>query len=290
MTLRKKFFRKIVTLSAVFMITDPSIAIRFTDLVITDNHPSNVKYVSLKQLESIANDVNTKYELGVGKSTEASLTATLIHPRVAITAAHCIGGAERAETLKGKKITFYGQTVSILNIIIRANSGIDNRDIALIELGKPITAGNPVEIYKGSIDDLEDQWLLALSYGPIVSQDEKNPIPTGSGGILHLARSHFRKAYRQEVLDVNGESETFPLLTQYPDNDKNNLFRGVGVGGDSGSPLYCKVGNKYQLIGICSSVSHGYLETATKPSDYRAGYINLSDEYENFIKYNVDGI
>lgn len=284
--MKKIFF----SIACCFFIYSTAFAVRYTDLVITDDISTNSKQISLKELEGIAIYENSTKGLGLGKSLDVGLAATLIHPRVAITAAHCVGSQDEAKNLIGKTMTFYGQTVNIVSVNVRSESGIDNKDIALIEFSSPITSGPAVKLYKGERESLEDQWLLSLSYGPICSQNQMTPLAS-EGGILHLARTHYRKIYpNRTIVDTYGRSESFINTAQYPDNDLSNKFRGVGIGGDSGSPLFCKIGDEYQLVGICSSVSHGYLEVPANIDGVRAGYIYLNDEYEAFIRPNAGNI
>lgn len=213
-------------------------------------HGSKNGIVSGKMVD--VNDPDTKYAVLLvireGNSLK-TCTGSVIAKNVILTAGHCARGAEKNQIYavfhpdmmcaSGYNSRMKIQSDDILVHKDYKGDSSAKSDLALVKLSAPVPADYPViDLYDGK-SPLSSDNLLMVGYG-ITSESARD--------------SRFlRKVNKSAKLDsmVDGPNIAF---------DQRDGRGGV-CSGDSGGPIYAKVGNQYKVIGVNSVVAGPKEET-----------------------------
>ncbi len=198
-------------------------------------------------------------------------TATLITPRLALTAAHCLDIAKALNLklrfridLPSKAATGFDQhfvdveTTSVHARWAPATSAFDN-DIALLHFREPIPLIQPVSLYPNA---MEGDWLqkriTAIGYGLLQTRPK----------IIGATRKH------SVELPI---SEVIPLFFRVFDTNKSPCS------GDSGGPALFQDGEQSTILGVASHVT-GSLAAPNQPAcDGMTAYLRI-DAYQTWLK------
>lgn len=191
-------------------------------------------------------DPDTKYAVLLVIREGNSLrtcTGSVISKNVILTAGHCARGAEKNQIYavfhpdmmcsSGYSSSMKVQSDDILVHKDYKGDSSAKSDLALIKLSSPVPADYPVMgLYDGK-SALNSDDLLMVGYG-ITSESARD--------------SRFlRKVNKSAKLDSRVEGPNIVF-------DQRNGRGGV-CSGDSGGPIYAKVGNQYKIIGVNSVVA-----------------------------------
>lgn len=193
-------------------------------------------------------------------------TGVLIHKLWVVTAAHCVDGPTVKNVVFGlgtspnppDPVILSGKA-TIHESYNLPYSEIFSFDLALIRLDQPPPASyKPVSIATEDDYKVGDSVILAgfgvLAHSGDLSVVEDNP------GHLYATSTQIKDIFRKE--DVNFRSDLFAYgLIEFESRDKKS---GACVG-DSGGPMFVKVGSKLKLVGIATG---GYSRTCASRGWY----------------------
>jgi secreted trypsin-like serine protease len=210
--------------------------------------------------------------------------ATLIHPKWAITAAHCmedIISANHIQIVSGISdfsVDYQDYMHPIKRIISHPDYdsyNVDN-DIALLELNSEVTGIPPLDIYCG---DISNTTGIVLGWGRIYSNKEV-----------------FSDQLREVSLPVVSE-QTCMESTEYLVTE-NMFCAGYPIGGkdacqgDSGGPFVIYDNNHWQLAGIVSwgdgCAEPGYYGFYTRVSNYFSFISNYVPIKDSFVQVDIN--
>lgn len=182
---------------------------------------------------------------------------TLIAPTWALTAAHVA-----ASIAAGDRVQFGDLTYPVQRTIVHPQGtgprGVPPEvDLALIELGTPVTAVTPVSLYRKR--DEQGQRLFIVGYGDY-----------GTAGTA-LTRGDGRRRAVTNVVNDAGPRRIFMAFDEPPPGSE---FEGVGGPGDSGGPALLEEDGVLFVAGVSSGSMNG------KPGQY-----GVTDVYTRVSSY-----
>lgn len=173
-------------------------------------------------------------------SGKTSCTGTPITDRIILTAAHCVSGASQSGITavfhtSSKCSDGYTREKSItsVNYIIHTDfnqTPQSKSDLALVRLAKNIPGDYPIAMLYDGKSKFSSEYVELLGYG---ITDEKN-----------------RDALKLRTTDKNIQNDLYFKNQLILINQKNET--GGFCRGDSGAPIYAKVGNVKKIIGVNS--------------------------------------
>ena len=203
------------------------------------------------------------------EDTQSVCTGTLIHPKVILTAAHCVQTRPRGVRVAFGVSPISGQYVKRMSTQILIHEqylkGTDSRnDVALVLLDKPAPSNHlPVLVAPFDFPLRSGLFFTALGYG-------KNQDTQHSSGMGHLREHDF------EVGPLTAQSQEFIL----------DQTAGAGIcSGDSGGPALMELNKKVYVVGIASAVWNGKDNQPADCSKYSI-YMNVSS-YQTWISENL---
>ncbi len=160
--------------------------------------------------------------------------ATLVHPTWVLTVAHCAADLETGATLD---VAGESRTVNGITIHPRWQEGGDTYDIAMVRLDAAALHVEPYQIYRGS--DEVDRPVEILGAGVT---------GTGEGG---ESRGVDDGMLRRATNTVDAVDAHFLRFTfNRPDSTAVTELEGVGAEGDSGGPVFLRMGGITYLAGM----------------------------------------
>lgn len=213
-------------------------------------HGSQKGIVSGKMVNS--QDPDTKYAVLLvireGNSLK-TCTGSVVAKNVILTAGHCARGIEKNQIYavfhpdmtcaSGYNSSMKIQSEDILVHKDYKGDSSAKSDLALVKLAAPVPADYPVNRLYDGTSTLSSDDLLMVGYG-ITSETARD------SRVLRKVNKSFR--YESSI---GGANIAF---------DQRNGRGGV-CSGDSGGPIYAKVGNEYKIIGVNSVVAGPKEET-----------------------------
>ena len=188
------------------------------------------------------------------------------------------------------------QKVRILNVTNHPNYKFPENDISVVQLDKKLCFSSRVQpIEFGSEEEFEkvkngNGTCQIVGHGKI---DSRSSVATQ----LQTARQAYmsNRTCRHYMVDQQKEVPVLHGAVLYDDNSENcfltrdNDAGSQGCNGDSGGPLYCKIGDGMKLFGIASFVGNETVDARSgwKPcSDGWTGWM-LPTKYSSFINSTV---
>lgn len=191
--------------------------------------------------------------------------ATLITPRWAISAAHCVEGLELPHALR-----FGDRSVEVLRTVSNENFDGESHDIVLIQLAEPVLDVEPIELYRGE-DELAQRVIL------VGRGDTATGLAGQSGATLDLLT-------RRATNTVASVDELWIRFTfNAPGDEEVTDLEGISGDGDSGGPAFIETSAGLQLAGLSA-----YQDA----SDDELGTYGVTEVYTRVSQYQdfVDGV
>jgi hypothetical protein len=166
-------------------------------------------------------------------------SATLITPRWALMAGHCVDPELGWSVAKFGKLVILDQQISIKAIYSHPAYSTSIHDIALVEMHEPIYTIEPTPLYEGS-DELGETLKLA-GFGGLGNAVDGLDVNSG-WSLLHGADNVTSLANEYHLgfkFDNPADGTSLPL-------------EGVGGPGDSGGPAYIETGAGRFIAGVSS--------------------------------------
>jgi hypothetical protein len=186
-------------------------------------------------------------------------SATLITPRWALTAAHCVDISLGNSIVSFGKLTILDEQITIKKIHSHPAYTTAIHDIALVELHEPIYSIEPTPPYEGS-DELGKTLKLA-GYGML-----GNPVD-GLDNYTTL-----RVLYGADNVTSSANDYHLGFRFENPAEGNSLSLEGVGGPGDSGGPVYIETSVGRFIAGVSSFGDWNYND-----SDY---YTRVSQELD----------
>jgi hypothetical protein len=156
--------------------------------------------------------------------------ATLIAPNWAITTGH-VG----QDIKPGHETMIAGQSYSVQQVVLHPKWATENREMALIQLDRPVQYVEPIPLY----DTSDEQ-------GKIVTLVGRGDSGTGLTG--PITADHRLRAATNRVERVEGDMLVFRF--DAPDDENTTPLEGVSGPGDSGGPALIESSGVSKLTGL----------------------------------------
>jgi hypothetical protein len=156
--------------------------------------------------------------------------ATLIAPNWAITTGH-VG----QDIKPGHETMIAGQSYSVQQVVLHPKWATENREMALIQLDRPVQYVEPIPLY----DTSDEQ-------GKIVTLVGRGDSGTGLTG--PITADHRLRAATNRVERVEGDMLVFRF--DAPDHENTTPLEGVSGPGDSGGPALIESSGVSKLTGL----------------------------------------
>ncbi|MDQ2075154.1 trypsin-like serine protease [Marinimicrobium sp. ABcell2] len=187
-------------------------------------------------------DYPSVFNLYLTKAGHKDCMATLIGPRFAITAAHCVNEKLRlsasAPEGPGFAVTIAGRPARIDAVLRHPGNGTDRApDIALLRLAEPVTHVAPMPLYRGT--DEVGQVVVMPGWGGTGNGD------TGLGtedGLFRVAENRVDRA----------EDGNLSWRFDAPGNPNVLTLEGISGPGDSGGPALIHTDSGWRIAGVGS--------------------------------------
>lgn len=159
--------------------------------------------------------------------------ATLVHPSVLLTVAHCAADLDTGVSLT---VGTESRTVTTIALHPRWNDG-DAFDVALVRLDTPVLSVQPIPLYRA--EDEVGAEIELLGRGLHGSGERGESGATDDGQL------------RRATNTVDAVDDHFLRLTfDPPEREAVTMFEGVGAGGDSGGPVLLRKDGITYLAGL----------------------------------------
>lgn len=259
-------------------------------------------------------DVMWPFIVSIGETGKApyashSCGGSLIHPRLVLTAAHCVDDGtapvKRLRSIPGSLSIFAGsphldqpgsgQRVRVLDTLVHRGYGKDpsrwNDDIAILRLARPVKLSARIGL--GTVVGAGEDTLWGSGLGRADETDATGPFVAGWGNTLvweprHVAPKQLQEVRVPIVADHACSTEAAPgvgattaefLCAGMLDDDADPSDGSVGrdaCSGDSGGPLVAGDGaGAWRIVGL---VSHG----ETCAGNYYLAYVRVA-AYRDWI-------
>jgi len=156
--------------------------------------------------------------------------ATLIAPNWAITTGH-VG----QDIKPGHETMIAGQSYSVQQVVLHPKWATENREMALIQLDRPVQYVEPIPLYNTSDEQ-----------GKIVTLVGRGDSGTGLTG--PITADHRLRAATNRVERVEGDMLVFRF--DAPDDENTTPLEGVSGPGDSGGPALIESSGVSKLTGL----------------------------------------
>jgi hypothetical protein len=156
--------------------------------------------------------------------------ATLIAPNWAITTGH-VG----QDIKPGHETMIAGQSYSVQQVVLHPKWATENREMALIQLDRPVQYVEPIPLY----DTSDEQ-------GKIVTLVGRGDSGTGLTG--PITADHRLRAATNRVERVEGDMLVFRF--DAPDDENTTPLEGISGPGDSGGPALIESSGVSKLTGL----------------------------------------
>ena len=156
--------------------------------------------------------------------------ATLIAPQWALTVAHV--GQDIPEA---HKVTIAGQTYVVERIILHPEWKTKHREMALLELNRPVQGVDPVPPYEER--DEQGQIVTFVGRGD-----------TGTGLTGPVSSDHKLRAATNRVDRVEGDTLVFRF--DAPEDENVTALEGISGPGDSGGPAFLDTADGLRIAGL----------------------------------------
>lgn len=186
--------------------------------------------------------------------------ATLIAPRWAITAAHCVEALTLPRTLE-----FGLQNVEVLGVVCHPEYDGESDDIALVHLSEAVDGVAPVSLYRSN-DELGMQVVLV----------GRGDTGTGIDGQAGASLDLLTRRATNTVAQV--ETQWIRFVFHGPSDVEATALEGISGDGDSGGPAFIETPEGLQIAGLSAFQDadddqlgrYGVTEFYTRVSSYQA--------------------